>query len=70
LVGNQYCEFVSIRIVGASLEIVYKLVFFAIIVYISRGINRSNKAKRSKASTLEGMLAFGSRRSPGLKGLN
>jgi hypothetical protein len=51
---------VSVCVVGASLEIAYKLVFSAIIAYISGGINRSNKARGSKASTLEGMLAFGS----------
>jgi hypothetical protein len=43
-------------------------VFSAIIAYISRRINRSNKAKGSEASTLEGMLAFGSQRSPRSKG--
>jgi len=70
LVGNQYRKFVFVRVVSASLEIAYKLVFFVIIAYILRGINRSNKAKGSKALTLEGMLAFRSRRSPRSKGSN
>ena len=48
---------------------VYKLVFSAMIIYISGGINRSNKAKGSVGSILEGILTFGSQGSPGLKGL-
>jgi len=46
-------------VVGASLEMEYKLVLFAIIVYISGDMNRSNRAKGSEASTLDGILALG-----------
>jgi hypothetical protein len=51
---------VLVGAVGAFLEIAYKLVFAAIVVYISGGMNRSNNANGSAVSILEGKLTFGS----------
>src|SRR4051794_54870 len=65
-VGRQYREFE----VEALLVIAYRLVFSAIVVYISDGINKSSNAKGSVASTLGGILTLGSRGRPGENGLN
>ncbi len=43
------------------LDIIYKLVFFVIVAYISGGIKRSNSVKGSAVLILEGILTLGSR---------
>jgi len=69
-VGHQYREFVEVRVAGALWIIVYKLVFFVIVIYISGRINRFNKVKRLVISIFDGILSLDSREYSGKKGLN
>jgi len=44
--------------VGAFFKKMYKLVFSAMVIYISKGINKSNKAKESVESILKKNINF------------